>query len=153
MLTEFLGIGLVVSGFLCARFGRVSVEFNMIQVSVLQYSETCSCRRCAPGRLPSSRASTLSFACFPDLLRADFRRVRAPRLPWRSSCTTSLQKLMMFSCARQWLETARAQSTRGEELVPANRSRALRLCEASCKESRAPPPSREPPSSSVGGAS
>mmetsp|Transcript_17202 Transcript_17202/g.39638 ORF Transcript_17202/g.39638 Transcript_17202/m.39638 type:complete len:99 (+) Transcript_17202:376-672(+) len=27
-------------------------------------------------------------------------------LPWRCSCTTSLQNLVMFSCACQWLETA-----------------------------------------------
>ena len=54
-----------------------------------------------PGRLSSSGASTMSFACFPDLLRADFRHEQAPRLPWRSSCMTSLQKIVMSSCARQ----------------------------------------------------
>ena len=37
-------------------------------------------------------------------------------LPWRSSRTTSLQIHVMSSCARQWLETARAKSTRGVEL-------------------------------------
>ena len=54
-------------------------------------------------------------------------------------------KLVMFSCARQWLETARAKSTRGDELVPAERSRALGLYEASCKESKAPLRVENPP--------